>query len=285
MENELIPFIDNLDTLVNEFNELYQDRLLKKQKSKNTDRKRTALNIKQRKIVFCKTEGLCHICGCELNINKFEADHVKPHSQGGNEITDNFLPSCSKCNNYRWNYSPEEIQWILKLGVWLKTKIQERDNIGLRTASEFLLDEVKRENRRNLPRKPKVKLETNINNLFPIKGRHKYGFLEPTFEEIEKAKQIIAKFQLKINYSDIRIVNKTFLITGESNIARKNIESFILKKDGLIKKTVSQKLDYLVIGNFYGLMKVYQVEKLNENKNANIKIITQSEFTKAVCCV
>ena len=120
MKNDLIPYINDIDILVNEFNQLYQNRLHNKQKSKNFKRKKTTLTESQREKIFEKTGGLCHVCGCNLQLNAFEADHVKPYSQGGTDITDNFLPSCSQCNSYRWNYSPEEIQWILKLGVWLK---------------------------------------------------------------------------------------------------------------------------------------------------------------------
>ena len=42
---------------------------------------------------------------------------------GGAHQENNYLPSCGTCNNYRWHYSPEEVQLILKLGSWLKTKI------------------------------------------------------------------------------------------------------------------------------------------------------------------
>ena len=277
MEKELIPFIDNLETLVSEFNELYQARLVKKQDLKKTERKRTNSNSINRELIFKKTEGLCHVCGCELDINDFEADHIKPHSQGGTEVVGNFLPSCSKCNNYRWNYSPEEIQWILKLGVWFKTKIQERNTIGLETASEFILDEIKREKRRKSPRKPKTGIRQS---LFPIKGKHKHGYIESTAQEIEKATNIIAKFELVNNsfLSETEFINKSFLITGESTMKRKDLESLLLEKQGVIKKTLSKNLDYLVIGNFYGLMKVYELEKLNDVKNANIKIITQNEL-------
>ncbi len=56
---------------------------------------------------------------------------------GGEHAENNFLPSCPTCNNYRWHYSPEEIQIVLRLGVWAKTKIMNDPDLGLIMANEF----------------------------------------------------------------------------------------------------------------------------------------------------
>lgn len=90
--------------------------------NKITGRKRVVLTSQQRRAILAKTGGHCHICGIALN-NQWQADHVKAHSSGGAHQENNYLPSCGTCNNYRWHYSPEEVQLILKLGSWLKTKI------------------------------------------------------------------------------------------------------------------------------------------------------------------
>lgn len=285
MKNELIPFINDIDTLVSEFNEMYQYRLLKKQENKNDKGKKTPLNKEQRKIVFEKTDGLCHVCGCTLDIADFEADHVKPNSQGGTNVVDNFLPACSKCNNYRWNYSPEEIQWVLKLGVWLKTKIQVRSEQGLEIAKEFLEDEIKREARRRLPRNPKILSDNSFSILFPIKGKIQNRILEASFEEIEIAKKIIKNFGNKnLNSNKVELFqNKTFVLSGESNLKRSEFEKLIVSLGGQVKKTLTKNVDFLAIGNFYGLNKVYDVERINNEKNGNIRIITQGELMKYVC--
>lgn len=284
MKDDLIPYINDVDTLVNEFNELYQNRLFKKQQAKSVNRKRIALSVTQREKIFEKTEGFCHVCGCLLEFDKFEADHVRQHAQGGSDVTDNFLPSCSKCNSYRWNYSSEEIQWILKLGVWLKTKIQSREQIGLKTAIEFLLDETTRENRRSTPRNPKSPFEITSQNLFPIKGKNKAGHIEASFDEIAKARQIITKFQFKNDnaITENFFLDKTFLITGESNLSRGEMEFLITKNKGIIKQSVTKSLDFIVIGNFYGLLKIYEVDKFNNEKGASIKILTHSALIKYI---
>jgi len=103
---------------------------------------RSVLSKKQRELVLAKTEGHCHICGIELDIANFQADHVKAHISGGSHSENNYLPSCSTCNNYRWHYSSEELQIIIKLGVWAKTKITSDPSFGLQIANEFVKHEM-----------------------------------------------------------------------------------------------------------------------------------------------
>src|SRR3546814_16482243 len=42
------------------------------------------------------------------------------------------------CNNYRWDYTPDEYQLILKLGVWLKGEILRETSIGKQAAEKFV---------------------------------------------------------------------------------------------------------------------------------------------------
>ena len=100
--------------------------------------KRAKLSKKQRETVLSKTDSRCHICGIELVLNSFQADHVKSHIMGGDHNENNYLPSCSNCNNYRWHYTPEEILIILKLGVWAKTKAVSDPEFGLQLANSFV---------------------------------------------------------------------------------------------------------------------------------------------------
>lgn len=112
------------------------------------DKKRKALTKKQRELILAKTDGRCHICGTKLGSSNFQADHVQSHSAGGNHNENNYLPSCFTCNNYRWHYSSEELQIILKLGVWLKTKITSDASNGLDLANNFMKHEMSVRKRR-----------------------------------------------------------------------------------------------------------------------------------------
>ncbi len=147
--NEL-PYIDNPEVLKREIKKL----ILEREENKSKTIRNYSLTKKERLEIWKKTDGKCHICGEKIDNNNFEADHVKAFSSGGDNKIDNFLASCSTCNNYRWHYSSEEIKWILKLGIWAKTKIDHNDSIGKIIASEFVKKEIAREKRRKNPRTP-----------------------------------------------------------------------------------------------------------------------------------
>jgi len=117
-------------------------------KDKVLNTKRSSLTATQREIILKKTDSRCHICGVDLDKNNFQADHVKSHSAGGIHVENNYLPSCSTCNNYRWHYTSEEIQIILRLGVWAKTKITNDSIFGLEIANQFVKYEMGVRNRR-----------------------------------------------------------------------------------------------------------------------------------------
>jgi len=51
------------------------------------------------------------------------------------------LPACATCNNYRWHYLPEEIQWVMKLGVYAKTQIEKETMVGIALAESFMKQE------------------------------------------------------------------------------------------------------------------------------------------------
>ncbi len=103
---------------------------------------RSRLSKSKRTLILEKTDSHCHICGIKVGIENFQTDHVKCHSAGGKHAESNYLPSCFTCNNYRWHYSSEEIQIILKLGVWAKTKITSDATFGLEIANSFVKHEM-----------------------------------------------------------------------------------------------------------------------------------------------
>ncbi len=150
-----LPFIIDRQVLQKELILLRQ--LRKKSKSKN--KRSYILTKSERRLIFEKTDGKCHICGQILAQNKFEADHVKSHSQDGSNKIDNFLPSCKTCNNYRWDYLADELQWILKIGVWARTEIERSTITGNLIADNFIKHEIKREKRRRNPRPANIEFK------------------------------------------------------------------------------------------------------------------------------
>lgn len=116
-------------------------------------KKRSSLTKVQRQRILEKTNSRCHVCGIEIDLDGFHADHVKAHISGGEHNENNYLPSCQTCNSYRWHFASEELQIILKLGVWTKGQMLRETELGSEIANEFVKHEMKVRKRR----KPKPK--------------------------------------------------------------------------------------------------------------------------------
>jgi hypothetical protein len=136
---------------VDQFAELLRSLRVARQKCKdryrNSKQRRRSLSALQRAQIFQKTAGKCHICGGTIE-GAWQADHVLAHSGGGTHVSNNYLPAHPLCNNYRWDYSSEEFQLILKLGVWIRTQIERKSAIGRAAATAYLAYDAARARRR-----------------------------------------------------------------------------------------------------------------------------------------
>lgn len=60
---------------------------------------RRALSTKARLDLFHRWNGVCHICGCKIAAGQaWEAEHVIPLAQGGEDGGDNLRPAHVKCH-------------------------------------------------------------------------------------------------------------------------------------------------------------------------------------------
>ena len=135
------------EQLVSFLRELRVQRKLRKAAQKRLERRRRSLSTAEREQVRAKTAGLCHICGGMVD-ERWQADHILAHSGGGGSEADNYLAAHAMCNNYRWDYLPEEFQIILKLGVWARTQIERNTSLGRQLAAPFIAYEKVRRGRR-----------------------------------------------------------------------------------------------------------------------------------------
>ena len=140
----------DVSALALELRELHAQRRGRVISSRSERARRAVLTKADRGKVLGKTGGRCHICGGTINANDWQADHILAHSTGGTHSVDNYLPAHSICNNYRWHYDAEEFQWILKLGVWLRTQIETGKPIGRAAGQNFCAHERQRAERRKL---------------------------------------------------------------------------------------------------------------------------------------
>lgn len=136
---------ESADALADILHELRLQRRKRKEELKNDKTRRKRLTKSERKEILDKTAGRCHICGGVIS-GKWQADHVLAHSTGGEHDVDNYLPAHDLCNNYRWDYSEDEFQFILKIGVWARTQIEKRTKVGNAVADKFVAHEQRRAN-------------------------------------------------------------------------------------------------------------------------------------------
>ena len=130
-----------------------RDRLIalhhfrEQRKTENRRPRRSRLTATERAEILKKTDARCHICGGVIR-GSWNADHVMAHSAGGKHSADNYLPAHGTCNNYRWDYLPEEFELILKLGVWARTQVEKGTVLGRSIDQKFTKYEATRIRRR-----------------------------------------------------------------------------------------------------------------------------------------
>jgi HNH endonuclease len=128
--------------------DLRRERRQRQARRREKPLRRQALSVGDRATVLAKTAGRCHICGGDV-VERWQADHVLAHAGGGRHAVDNYLPAHALCNNYRWDYSAEEFQWILKIGVWARRQMERSgSSIGRSMLKGFFDYECRREDRR-----------------------------------------------------------------------------------------------------------------------------------------
>lgn len=106
-------------------------------------------------------------------------------------------------------------------------------------------------------------------------GKRKQQTAEVKIENLD----IIQSYSLsKEEVARIDIAGKGFIFTGDLTIDRNIAKKFIKENGGLVKSSVSSKLDFVVLGADFGWSKIQKVEHFNENKNCHIKILSNRNF-------
>jgi len=60
------------------------------------------------KALFRRDQGVCLYCGQQFPNALLSRDHVKPLSQGGQDVWTNVVTACKRCNNYKAGRTPEQ---------------------------------------------------------------------------------------------------------------------------------------------------------------------------------
>lgn len=101
-------------------------------KIRNPPRRR-ALTPDERREIWKKTGGRCHLCGDSIGkcgSGRWQADHVVPHVLSGKQSIDNYLPICRECNGLRWSHGPKLLRLIMRMGVYAKHEIRHGRPLG-----------------------------------------------------------------------------------------------------------------------------------------------------------
>lgn len=147
LNHQNILIAETSSELADKLRNLKTQREAIKDGNKKIIAERQRLTELERREILKKTDGRCHICGGLID-GKWDADHVMAHSGGGAHKIDNYLPAHSLCNNYRWDYLAEEFQLIMKIGIWCRKQIQDKNGMGLKLADGFIKYERDRLKRR-----------------------------------------------------------------------------------------------------------------------------------------
>jgi 5-methylcytosine-specific restriction endonuclease McrA len=138
-----LPLPDSAVELAEHLLALRNRRRVENAKQREQPIPRKALRAEERATILSKTAGRCHICGGPVD-TKWQADHVLAHSGGGGHSADNYLPAHSLCNNYRWDYLPQEFQWAIKIGVWARKQMENSTGLGPAMLQAFFQYETRR---------------------------------------------------------------------------------------------------------------------------------------------
>lgn len=101
-----------------------------------TSAKRRKLTKAERVEIYQKTGGHCAYCGCELDLDAMQVDHVAPlngWNEQGEDTLDNMLPACRSCNHYKSRSTLEGFRRMLEA----MPDVLMRDSVTYKNAVRF----------------------------------------------------------------------------------------------------------------------------------------------------
>ena len=147
-------------------------------------------------------------------------------------------------------------------------------NVGTETAKDLVGVFGDLENLKN------AKLEElkKIKNIGPKTAESVFNWFQQkvNLSFLEKLKIVGVKIDEKSKVKNEKLKNKTFILTGALEaMSREEARERILNLGGRVTESVSQKIDYLVVGKDAG-------SKLQKAKKLGIKIINEKEFLEII---
>ncbi|WP_133965165.1 HNH endonuclease [Eubacterium limosum] len=76
--------------------------------------KRKRLSKDERMRILNMFDGHCAYCGCKIEYNEMQIDHVIPLRRGGADTVENMLPACRSCNHYKSTLDLEDFRKMIE---------------------------------------------------------------------------------------------------------------------------------------------------------------------------
>lgn len=91
------------------------------------------------RLLFARDEYLCLYCGNEFHASQLTRDHVHPVSRGGQDVWENVVSACRRCNQHKANRLPEEAGMPL---LALPYTPKHREYLMLQNSGRILTDQM-----------------------------------------------------------------------------------------------------------------------------------------------
>lgn len=94
--------------------------------------KRKVFSVKERAIIYRKTQGHCYLCGEFVDFDSFEIEHKVPLSKGGTNELSNVFCACHCCNTIKHDIYPKEFFEKISQIFLYQMQIQNKDSLKWR---------------------------------------------------------------------------------------------------------------------------------------------------------
>lgn len=122
-------------------------------------------------------------------------------------------------------------------------------------------------------------LVRTLNNLKSNSAVDNYFGKQATEEVKNENLDYVNKYSISLlDLDKLEIENNNFVVTGKFELGRENVENFIVNNGGILKPSITSKVNFVIIGVEYGWAKIQKIEDLNSTNKAKIKILSEIEL-------
>lgn len=103
-----------------------------------SQQKRKKFSVKERMIIYRKTQGHCYLCGEFVDFDSFEIEHKVPLSKGGTNELSNVFCACHCCNTIKHDIYPKDFFEKISQIFMYQMELQNKDRIQWKIVHKML---------------------------------------------------------------------------------------------------------------------------------------------------